>query len=211
MQVGFQYKAGRASSVTDLAAFTQSLSPHSWDSRLRKDQAFNPCQVCLPLGPLEGKLQTESFLQSQQSMIFPNKAQIPLVLFALVRPSVSFSIGQKEHHKHMAAARLFHHVTFSACIPWSFSISHFPQQLAVTQASPAEPGAGSVHPPPWQHRAPHSTQSTAASTPEIPIHHLGKHKLLNLRADFPEESQGQALGNMLNLAPSSKCPNTKTF
>lgn len=130
----------------------------------------------------------------------------------------AFCIGQaisfllhmsRKHQKHTAAAKLFHYFTLGAYIPWIFSISHFQQQLAVTQASSAQPGAG--HPSPWQHRASYSTQSTAASIPEIAIHHRGKYKLLDPRAGFPEDSQGQALGNMLNLAPSSKCPNSKTF
>lgn len=107
MQVGFQYKAGRVSSVTDLAAFTQSHSPHSWEFRVRRDQAFNPCQVYLPWGTLEEKLKTESFLQSQQSMIFPKKAQIPLVLFALVRPSGSFSIWAERTPKPHGCCQAF--------------------------------------------------------------------------------------------------------
>lgn len=107
-QVGFQYKAGRVSSVTDLAAFTQSHSPHSRDFRVRRNQAFEPCQVYLPFGTLEEEnLKTESLLPSQQSMTFPKKAQIP----HWSGNQCPSSYGQKEHQKHTAAARLFHYFT----------------------------------------------------------------------------------------------------
>lgn len=163
-----------------------------WDSTRREAENKNPSY------------------NHKKAWLFPRKHKYPSCFLHWSGHPFSSSYGQKEHQKHMAAARLFHYVTLGACIPWFFSTSHFQQQLAVTQASPAQSGASSVHPSPWQHRASHSTQSTAASIPEIPIHHLGKYKLLNLGADFPEDSQGQALGNMLNLAPFSKCLNTKT-
>lgn len=150
------------------------------------------------------------YYNHNQARLFPRKHKYPL---CLLHWSGSFLLryGQKEHQKHAAAAKFFLYFTLGVYIPWIFSIPHFQQQLAVTQASPAQSGAGSVHPSPWQHRASHSTQSTAASIPEIPIYPWGKYKFLSLRAGFPEDSQRQVLGNMLNLAPSSKCPNGKTF
>lgn len=127
-QVGFQYKAGRVSSVTDLAAFTQSHSPHSRDFRVRRNQAFEPCQVYLPFGTLEEEnLKTESLLPSQQSMTFPKKAQIPLMLFALVRQSVSFFIWAErtsKAHSCCQAFPLFHlRSTFPGFSPFLISNS----------------------------------------------------------------------------------------
>lgn len=106
IQVGFQYKAGRVSSVTDLAAFTQSHSPHSRDFRVRRNQAFNPCKVYLPSGTLEEKL--ERILPTITTKhTFPKKAQIPLMLFALVRPSVSFSIWAERTPKTHGCCQAF--------------------------------------------------------------------------------------------------------
>lgn len=200
--------------MNDLAAFRQSHSPHSRDFGVRRNQAFNPYQVYLPFGTLEEeKMKTESLLQSQQSMTFPKKAQIPLVLFALVRQSVSFSIWEDRTSKTLHCCQAFplFHLRYLHSLVFLHFLLPVQQQLVVTQAYPAQSGAGSVYPSPWQHRAFHSSQSTLASIPETPIHYLGKYKLLNLRVGFPEDSQGQALGNRLNWAPSSKCPNTKTF
>lgn len=153
------------------------------------------------------------YYNHNKAWLFPRKHKYPLCFLHWSGNQFPSPYGQKEHQKHSTAARLFHYFTFSIYIPWFFSISHFQckQQPAVARAYPAQSAAGSVHPSPWQRRAFHSTQSTAASIPEIPIHHLGKYKSLNLRVGFPEDSQGRALGTMLNLAPSSKGSNTKTF
>lgn len=148
------------------------------------------------------------YYNHNKARLFPRKHKYPSCFLHWSGNQFPSPYGQTEHQKHSTAAKafpLFHLRYLHSLVLLHFS---FPvqQQLAVTQAYPAQSGAGSVHPSPWQRRAFHSSQSTAASIPEIPIHHLGKYKLLNLRVGFPEDSQGQALGNMLNWAPSSKCP-----
>lgn len=125
------------------------------------------------------------------------------MLFACQTISFLHHMGRKsiKHTLVLLGFPLFH-LRYLRCLVFlrlSFPVQ---QQLPVTQASncksPVHPpqhqsGAGSVHPSPWQCGASHSTQSTAASIPAIPIDYMGKYKLLSLRVGFPEDSQGHII------------------